>query len=181
MFFWMLVWTAPCAVVYHLGPETVKNNFLFLSEVWLVYSAVFLSSVQQRDSVYWVFPMFFSVMIYHRVLKIVLCALQYDIFFHSKYTRLLLLIPNPQSILLPPPPPLATTTLFSVSVILFLFHRKVHLCHFLKEITGTSLVIQWLRLHAPSSGDLGSIPGQGNGSHISKQRPTGSQINTLIN
>ena len=26
---------------------------------------------------------------------------------------------------------------------------------------GTSLVIQWLRLHAPNAGGLGSIPGQG--------------------
>ena len=26
---------------------------------------------------------------------------------------------------------------------------------------GTSLVIQWLRLHAPSAEGLGSIPGQG--------------------
>ena len=59
----------------------VMNNFLFLSEVWLVYSAALLSSVQQRDSVYGVFPVFFSVMIYHRVLKIVLCALHYNIFF----------------------------------------------------------------------------------------------------
>ena len=26
---------------------------------------------------------------------------------------------------------------------------------------GTSLVVQWLRLHAPNAGCLGSIPGQG--------------------
>ena len=26
---------------------------------------------------------------------------------------------------------------------------------------GTSLVVQWLRLHAPNAGGLGSIPGQG--------------------
>ena len=29
------------------------------------------------------------------------------------------------------------------------------------KITGTSLAVQWLRLHAPNAGDPGSIPGQG--------------------
>ena len=28
-------------------------------------------------------------------------------------------------------------------------------------ISGTSLVVQWLRLHAPNAGGPGSIPGQG--------------------
>ena len=32
-------------------------------------------------------------------------------------------------------------------------------------MTRTSLVVQWLRLHAPSAGGLGSIPGQGTRSH----------------
>ena len=32
--------------------------------------------------------------------------------------------------------------------------------------TGTSLVVQWLRLHVPNSGGLGSIPGQGTRSHM---------------
>ena len=31
---------------------------------------------------------------------------------------------------------------------------------------GTSLVVQWLRLHPPHAGDLGSIPGQGTRSQI---------------
>ena len=31
----------------------------------------------------------------------------------------------------------------------------------LRDFRGTSLVVQWLRLHAPNSGGLGSIPGQG--------------------
>ena len=30
---------------------------------------------------------------------------------------------------------------------------------------GTSLVVQWLRLCAPSAGGLGSIPGQGTRTH----------------
>ena len=37
---------------------------------------------------------------------------------------------------------------------------------FLKKKTlGTSQVVQYLRLHAPNAGGLGSIPGQGTGSH----------------
>ena len=31
---------------------------------------------------------------------------------------------------------------------------------------GTSLAIQWLKLHDPSAGGLDSIPGQGTGSHV---------------
>ena len=34
----------------------------------------------------------------------------------------------------------------------------------------TSLVVQWLRLHAPNAGGLGSIPGQGTRSHMPQQR-----------
>ena len=35
---------------------------------------------------------------------------------------------------------------------------------------GTSLVVQWLRLHAPKAGSLGSIPGQRTTSHIRQLR-----------
>ena len=31
---------------------------------------------------------------------------------------------------------------------------------------GTSLVVQWLRLHAPNTGGLGSIPSQGTRFHM---------------
>ncbi|TEA35469.1 hypothetical protein DBR06_SOUSAS20510045, partial [Sousa chinensis] len=37
-------------------------------------------------------------------------------------------------------------------------------------IVWTSLVVQWLRLHAPNGGDLGSIPGQGARSHMPQLR-----------
>ena len=33
---------------------------------------------------------------------------------------------------------------------------------------GTSLVVQWLRLHTPNAGGQGSIPGQGTRSHMSQ-------------
>ena len=35
---------------------------------------------------------------------------------------------------------------------------------------GTSLVVQWLRLHTPIAGGPGSIPGQGTGPHMPQQR-----------
>ena len=45
------------------------------------------------------------------------------------------------------------------------------------EIQGTSLVFQWLRLHASKQGDMGSIPGQGTKiPHAARC----SQINKLI-
>ena len=34
-----------------------------------------------------------------------------------------------------------------------------------KEGDGTSLVVQWLRLHTPNAGGLGSVPSQGIRSH----------------
>ena len=34
------------------------------------------------------------------------------------------------------------------------------------ENSGTSLMVQWLRLYAPNAGDVGSIPGQGARSHM---------------
>ena len=47
-------------------------------------------------------------------------------------------------------------------------------CHVLvpdlKSHRGTSLVVQWLRLHAPNAGSLGSIPGQGTRSHMPQLR-----------
>ena len=30
-----------------------------------------------------------------------------------------------------------------------------------RRVTGTSLVVQWLRLHAPNAGGMGLIPGRG--------------------
>ena len=38
------------------------------------------------------------------------------------------------------------------------------------ESTGTSLVVQWLTVHVPNAGDLGSIPGQGTRSHVLQVR-----------
>ena len=44
---------------------------------------------------------------------------------------------------------------------------------------GTSLVVQWLRLCAPSAGGLGSIPGQGTRSHMPQLRIRMPQLKIL--
>ena len=36
----------------------------------------------------------------------------------------------------------------------------------LNSISGTSLVVQWLRFCAPNAGDSGLVPSRGTGSHI---------------
>ena len=39
-----------------------------------------------------------------------------------------------------------------------IYKKKNSLLTHLKDIWGTSLVVQWLRLHSPKAGALGSIP-----------------------
>ena len=41
---------------------------------------------------------------------------------------------------------------------------------FKKTFLGTSLVVQWLRLHDPNAGGLGSIPGQETRAHMPQPR-----------
>ena len=48
----------------------------------------------------------------------------------------------------------------------------------IKKKTGTSLVVQWLRLCAPNAGGLGSIPGQGTRSHMPQLRARMPQLKT---
>ena len=71
--------------------------------------------------------------VYHKILNIVPCAIYSRIFLsiHPIYTSLHLLISNsqPNPLLCLQPTPLATTSLFFISLILFLFHSWVHLCH----------------------------------------------------
>ena len=42
-------------------------------------------------------------------------------------------------------------------------------------VGGTSLVVQWLRLHAPNAGGLRSIPGQGTRSRKPQLRPSAAK------
>ena len=57
-------------------------------------------------------------------------------------------------------------------------HCTSHLKH---PLPGTSLMIQWLRLHTPNAGDPGSSPGQGTRSHmLQRRRSTAKEINTYL-
>ena len=53
----------------------------------------------------------------------------------------------------------------------------------LKTVLGTSLAVQWLRLHAPNAGGWGSITGQGTRSRMpqlrSHARQQGSRVPQL--
>ena len=51
-------------------------------------------------------------------------------------------------------------------------HKKGDKLHFKKGFLGTSLVVQWLWLPAPSAGGLGSIPYQGARSHMLQLGPS---------
>ena len=46
----------------------------------------------------------------------------------------------------------------------------------LDYIQGTSLVVQWLRFHAPNAGGPGLIPGQGTRPHIPQLRACMPQL-----
>ena len=57
--------------------------FLFFIELWLTYNVVLITSVQESYSVicvcvcvYILFFILFSIMVYHRILNIVPCAVQ---------------------------------------------------------------------------------------------------------
>ena len=48
--------------------------------------------------------------------------------------------------------------------------KNLNSCLVKNLISGTSLVVQWLRLHAPNAGGQGSIPGQGTRAHMPQLR-----------
>ena len=54
-------------------------NQLFI-EVYLIYNVVLISALQQSDSVIHIFLIFFSIMVNHRILNIVLCECMYIVF-----------------------------------------------------------------------------------------------------
>ena len=56
------------------------------------------------------------------------------------------------------------------------YFQRTRTIHFLNLYAGTSLMVQWLRLHAPSVGGPGSIPCQGTRIRMPQLRPM-SQIN----
>ena len=59
--------------------------FLKFIEVQLIYNIVLISTVQQNDSVIHMYA-FFSIMVYHRILNIVLCDVHEDLVVYPFYT-----------------------------------------------------------------------------------------------
>ena len=57
--------------------------------------------------------------------------------------------------------------IFNIYILYSYIYIFIRILRLLRR-TGMSLVVQWLRLHAPNSGDLGSIPGQGTRSQRSQ-------------
>ena len=53
----------------------------------MIYNVVLISAVQQSDLVIYmyIFFIFIFVMVYHRILNIVLCGLQWDLVFYPFY------------------------------------------------------------------------------------------------
>ena len=119
-----------------LPPDSrkVEKKFFFFFFVYLfvqvelTYNIVLISAVQRSDSVIHIYILFifFSIMVYHKMLNMVPCAVGQDMLFsHSGHNSLHLLVPNSQPNL---PFCWQSLSLFSRSVSLFLFCRQVHLC-----------------------------------------------------
>ena len=90
--------------------------FLFFCRVDL--QLLLVSTEQQNDlgiHIYTFFNILFSIMVYHRSLNILPCAVQWTSYIHSMYNSLHVIAPNLQSISPPHPSHLATTNLFSRS------------------------------------------------------------------
>ena len=63
---------------------------IYFIEVQLIYTVVLISAVQQSDSVihmYTFFFILFSIMVYHRILNIVPCAVQQDLVVYPSYIQ----------------------------------------------------------------------------------------------
>ena len=98
-----------------VGSEVTINKYIYNIHIPYIYNT-YIYTYAHTFCV-----RFFCIIIYHRILHIVLCALQEDLVYPS-YTQLL--ASNPST----PPSPSTSTTRFSTSVSLFLFRRRDHLC-----------------------------------------------------
>ena len=118
----------------------------------MIYNVVLITTIQQWPSytyththihmhtythahahthTYSCFPIIFHYgLSVYSIMFPILCSRAW-LFIHSMYIRLHMLISNSQSITLLPPTPLANTSLFSMFVILILFHNYFQLCHIL--------------------------------------------------
>ena len=62
-------------------------NFFFLLKL-LIYNVVLVSDVEKSDSVtymYMFFFVFFSIIVYHRILNVVTCSIQQDLVAYPFY------------------------------------------------------------------------------------------------
>ena len=120
-------------------------------EVELIYNVVLISAVQQSEVVIHtqtLFKNFFFIIVYHRALNTVLCALHQGLMFiPSMYNSLHL--PNLNLLFHPfsDPSPLEATSLFSLCMSLFLFYRSVLLCHMCFFISIILMLILKVCLH----------------------------------
>ena len=101
---------------------------MYFIEVQLIYNITLISAVEQSDSVshMYIYILFhiFCIMIYHRILNIVPCAIQKDLVVYPLCIyQVALLTPTAYCVLSPSPSPLATTHLFLCVHDSVLFHR----------------------------------------------------------
>ena len=83
-----------------LGSHRVGHDWSDLAHMY-TYTRIQKRTQHTHTHIYIVFFIFFSIMVYHRMLNIVPCAYTRILFIHSIYTRLHLPIPNSQSHPLP--------------------------------------------------------------------------------
>ena len=114
-------------ILYVLGAIPLFS----LIEVQLIYSDVLITAIQQSNSVY--VHSFLCILFHYGLSQNIeyssLCCAVGPCLSVLYYKSLHLIIPGSHASPHPTPSPLVTSNLFSLSVILFLFHRQVHLCH----------------------------------------------------
>ena len=111
-------------------------NFILLRSYWFTMLCL-ISAIQQSDSVMhiYTFCSHFPIMVYHRILNVVLCALQKDLVVYpsciEQFASAKLGLPVQPSL---SPSPLASTSLFSKFVSLFMFCRCSFVSYFRAHI-----------------------------------------------
>ena len=103
--------------------------YLFFIEEQLNYNVVLITAVQQSDSVIHVYILFhiFSIMVYHKILNTVACAIQQGLVIYPFYIYQSASA-NPQIPIQASPTHLLLGNHQSVFYISVLFHRQVYLC-----------------------------------------------------
>ena len=77
----LFFYTYKCILgIFPLNTQTLSSFFLNFIEAELIYNVVLIYVAQQSDSVIYIYIFFFftfiSIMVYHRVLNIIPCAIQ---------------------------------------------------------------------------------------------------------